>query len=292
MTEPRDDAPYDSDNPDWRDTWWFNATDLEKGRALHVHCMWSERQKRARHTLGIYDGDRAETRIVITTESPFVSSMLTLDVDPYKSMRLRVPDREIDVTWTAWQEPVDFCQPPFTSADKVMNSMHFQASGRAKGKVLGEPFQGPGHRDRTAGPRKIAKETGRTVGFTFSGADEDCAFLSHLSVPAAAPFTAAPTVSSGYTCIGGKITPISNPAETTVLRRSNGLPTLVRIAGEEFTVRHILGPSRWTSDANLSDPSLGAEGPVFSNSYSFIIADSAHHGRFAAGYGESLLMTY
>ena len=45
MTEPRDDAPYDSDNPDWRDTWWFNATDLEKGRALHVHCMWSERQK-------------------------------------------------------------------------------------------------------------------------------------------------------------------------------------------------------------------------------------------------------
>jgi len=145
MVEPRDDRANDSDDPIWRDTWWFNATDIEKDRAIWVHCIWSEREKRGRHTMGIHEGDRAEKRIALTTGTPFASELLTLEVDPYKSMHLRVPDRDVDVVWTAWQEPIDFSQPPFTH--RVMNSAHFQASGRAKGTVLGEPFSGAGHRD-------------------------------------------------------------------------------------------------------------------------------------------------
>jgi len=289
MTLPRDDRGMDSDDPIWRDTWWFNATDVERNRAIWVHSIWSEREQRGRHCFGIHEAHHAEKRVALSSGTPFASDLLTLEVDPYRSLRLRVPEFDIDVTWTAWQEPIDFSQPPF--AHRVMDSAHFQASGRAEGVVRGEPFMGNGHRDRTSGPRQLTN-AGRVLGFTLVGVDQEVSFLSHVVQPSTATFDAPPSgVSGGYTCIDGVITP-QTAGNSACLRYPDGLPGALRIGDDEFVVQKMLGSVRWTWDRDLTTPNVAQERVVFTTLSSFIIAESARHGRVAGGYNEGLLMTY
>jgi hypothetical protein len=225
----------------------------------------------------------------LTTGTPFASEILSIEIDPYRSLRLCVPDRDVDVTWTAWQDPFYFSKPPFTR--RVMESAHFQASGRAQGTVLGEPFKGAGHRDRTSGPRDLTM-AGRVLGFTLVGADADVAFLSHVVMPATAAFNAPPAgVSGGYTCIGGVITPQTR-GNSVCLRYPDGLPGALRIGDDEFQIQKMLGAVRWTWDRDLTAPNEAKERVVFTTLSSFIIAESSRHGRVAGGYNEGLLMTY
>ena len=198
--EAREELPHESDDPSFVETWFFNAIDLVRKTVVWVHCAWLPARRQGTHQIvASVDGVARQLRVI--TDDALSSQLLTLTVDPWRSLRVRCPQLDVDVQWDAVMDVVDFGKRmAFDRAHTRQD--HYQAGGEATGTVGGHTLQGRGWRNRSVGPRNV-RLLGRHWCITMVGVDEPTLATATLMTPRTDTFTTPPSSVFAATVVHG-----------------------------------------------------------------------------------------
>ena len=287
--DAKEELPHSSDDPQFVETWFFNAIDLANRTVVWVHCSWLPARQMGAHQIVVsVDGKTTQRRVVST--SPLKSGLLELQVDPWTRMRLVCPDPEVDITWSAIMDVLDFGARMAFDAGRIRQD-HYQCAGEARGTVTGGSFAGRGWRDRSVGPRNT-RRLGKHHCLSVIGAtDPVLVTLTALHAPdkpcdAAADSTFSASVIAGRTSI--------SDSPVAVSRRLNATPYAFHFPDDlkvEVDLDNAVAWTIWITDPTSEASSYPTTEPVYCIRDWYLPAYSPTLGDLVGFYEEGQLFT-
>jgi hypothetical protein len=285
--EAREELPHESDDPSFVETWFFNAIDLSRKTVVWVHCAWLPARRKGTHQI-VASVDGVPRQLRVLTDDALSSDLLTLAVDPWRSLRVRCPPLDVDVEWNAIMDVVDFGKRmAFDRAHTRQD--HYQAGGAVSGFVGGRKLRGRGWRNRSVGPRNV-RLLGRHWCITMVGIDEPTLATATLMTPRTDTFTTTPSSVFAATVALGATNVWDEPV--IVARRADATPATFRFPDGmtlSTQLEDAVASTCWIPDltsAPSTDPTTEA---VYSTRDWFLPATSSEFGRMVGFYEEGQL---
>lgn len=290
MVEPIHESPHASEDPAYCETWAYTLTDVEQRTTALVHASWLPGRGVGNHLVSVHRDGRALVRRV-ETRDPFRSELLSLEVDPWRSARVRCPELELDLSWSAFTPPIDFGSL-FRLGD-ALHQRHVQAGVRASGKLAGLSLErAPGFRDRSWGPRDL-RRIGRLVALLMTGVERDLFVTLNTMTGCDRPFSAGPDASLGCTSIDGEVRVFAEPPR--VLRNRDGTPACFELPGGvriDLDLSEAICEERFLADRGSAAESFPSADPVLAFRLWSLAAQARGLGRMAGSYQEGFLLTH
>ena len=289
--DPLHEAPHSSDDPAYCETWAYSLTDPAARTTLLVHVSWLPARGEGNHLVTLQRAGEAARSLRVETREPMSSDLLELEVDPWKSARVRCPALDLDLDFPAFTPPVDFGEL-FDLGDD-MHQSHVQAGVRATGRLEGVEIVGvPGFRDRSWGPRDL-RRMGRLVALLMTGVERDLFVTVNSMTHCDRAFSAGPDTSLGCCVVDGEIEVFDRPP--VVLRNRDGSPA--RFEFPQGTVVDLdletaFCESRFLSDRGSAPDAFPSADPVLMIRMWALAAQARGLGEVAGSYQEGFLFTH
>jgi hypothetical protein len=288
--DPIHEAPHRSDDPSYCETWAYLFTDLDRRSTLLVHASWLPAQNVGNHLITLQRDGHAPISMRVESREPLRSSLLEINVDPWKSARVRCSELSLDLHFEAFTPPIDFGER-FDLGDD-MRQRHVQAGVRASGQIGNERCEGlPGFRDRSWGPRDM-RNMGRLVALLMTGVDEDLFITVNSMSHRDRPFSAGPDTSLGCFAIGDRVEVFGEPP--IVLRNQDGTPATFEFASGlsvDLDLTKSFQEGRFLADRTSAPSGFPTADPILQIRMWALEAQARGIGRLAGSYQEGELFT-
>ena len=290
MVDPIDELPHASDDPAYCETWAYSFTDPERRATALVHASWLPGRGVGNHLVHLHADGRSEVRRV-ETRDPLHSSLLSLELEPWREARVRCKELDLELHFEAFTPPIDFGEL-FQLGD-AMHQRHVQAGVRASGSIGGASLsRAPGWRDRSWGPRNL-RRIGRLVALFMSGCERDLFFSVNTITGCERPFSAAPDTSLGCSAIDGEVRVFSQPPS--VLRNQDGTPACIELPGGsklDLDLSRAFCEDRFLADRGSAAESFPTAEPLLVFRFWSLAAHARGLGPVAGSYQEAVLFTH
>ena len=289
MVDPIHESPHSSDDPAYCETWAYSFTDLEQRTSVLVHASWLPARGAGNHLVMIQrDGATVARRV--ETRDPFRSSLLDLEVDPWRAAAVRCPELELDLIWNAFTPPIDFGDG--FALDDSMHQRHVQAGVRASGRLGGARLTGaPGFRDRSWGPRDL-RRMGRIVTLLMTGVERDLFVTVNAMTHCDRPYSASPDTTLACSVIDGDVRVWSSAP--LVRRNPDGTPASFELPGNltiDLDLTSAFHEGRFVADRTSAPETYPTLEPVLLIRMWALAAEARGLGRMAGSYQEGFLHT-
>jgi hypothetical protein len=232
--------------------------------------------------------DPVSTRV--ESSEPLRSDLFEIDVDPWKSARVRCPGLALDLRFDAFTPPIDFGER-FDLGDD-MKQKHVQAGVRASGQIGTDRFEAvPGFRDRSWGPRDM-RNMGRLAALLMTGVEEDLFVTVNTMSHRDQTFSASPDTSLGCVVIGDAIQVFDTPP--TIWRNQDGTPACFEFPGDvkvDLDLSEAFQEGRFLADATSAPDGFPTRDPILQIRMWALAAEARGLGRMAGSYQEGQLFT-
>jgi hypothetical protein len=289
MVDPSHESPHASNDPAYCETWAYTFTDLEHRTSALVHASWLPARGVGNHLVTLQRDGKSLARRV-ETHDPFRSSLLTLEVDPWRAAAVRCPELELDLTWNAFTPPIDFGDN-FDLGDR-MHQRHVQAGVRASGTLGGARLsRAPGFRDRSWGPRDL-RRMGRIVTLLMTGVEREIFVTVNAMTHCDRPYSASPDTTLGCSVIDGDVRVWSTAP--IVRRHSDGTPACFELPGDlaiDLDLEGAFHEGRFVADRTSAPEGFPTAEPVLMIRMWALAAEARGLGRMAGSYQEGFLLT-
>lgn len=288
--DPIHESPHVSDDPSYCETWAYLLTDLERQTTLLVHASWLPGRQSGHHLVTLQRaGHDPVSRRVESTE-PLRSSLFEIDVDPWKSARVRCPELALDLAFDAFTPPIDFGER-FDLGDD-MRQKHVQAGVRASGQIGADRFRAvPGFRDRSWGPRDM-RNMGRLAALLMTGVEEDLFITVNTMSHRDRAFSASPDTSLGCIAIGQQVEVFDAPP--TIWRNQDGTPACFEFPNGvrvDLDLSEAFQDGLFLADATSAPDGFPTKDPILQIRMWALAAEARGYGRMAGSYQEGQLFT-
>lgn len=288
--DPVHESPHVADDPAYCETWAYSLTDLERRATLLVHASWLPARGVGNHLVTLQREGHAPVSQRVETDEPLRSALFELEVEPWKSARVRCPELAIDLDFEAFTPPVDF--GTLFDLGEGMRQEHVQAGVRASGRLGDERLVAvPGFRDRSWGPRDM-RRMGRLVALLMTGVEQDLFVTVNSMSHCDRPFSAGPDTSLGCCVVDGRIEVFEDPP--VVLRNRDGTPARFQFANGlqvDLDLDAAFQEGRFLADRTSAPEGFPTADPVLMIRMWALAAEAVGLGRMAGSYQEGLLYT-
>jgi hypothetical protein len=289
MVDPSHESPHASDDPAYCETWAYTFTDLEHRASALVHASWLPARGVGNHLVTLQRDGKSLARRV-ETRDPFRSSLLELEVDPWRAAAVRCAELELDLTWNAFTPPIDFGDN-FDLGDE-MHQRHVQAGVRASGTLGGTRLvRAPGFRDRSWGRRDL-RRMGRIVTLLMSGVERELFVTVNAMTHCDRPYSASPDTTLGCSVIDGDVRVWSTAP--LVRRHADGTPACFELPGDlviNLDLADAFHEGRFVADRTSAPEGFPTAEPVLMIRMWALAAEARGLGRMAGSYQEGFLLT-
>lgn len=287
MTKSHDQAPHESDDPTYTDTWYWNAIDVERGIVVWAHVSWRPAVGSGQHLVALVH-PRGVQRLRADVTDPFRSELLTVEVvEPWMASRVSCAPLGWSMEWRAFHPEIDFGALLHTGEGVHLD--HYEGGGRAGGTVDGETFAGPGFRDRSFGPRNV-RGFGRHSTIGMIGIDTDTFVTVNLMSTKERRFSEPPDVVLGCSWRDGA--PRVYDGGVTVRRRRDATPAVFELPDGidvHLDPTTSFGQTYFLLDPNSVPATDDSTEPVYELRDMYLEAASPQLGRLAGWYEEGAL---
>jgi hypothetical protein len=288
--DPVHEAPHESDDPAYCETWAYLLTDVDRKTTLLVHASWLPGRGAGNHLVTLQRAGKPPESIRVETREPLRSSLFELEVDPWKNARVRCPRLDLDLEFPAFTPPVDFGS--LFSLGHGMQQAHVQAGVRASGRIGGEQLRNvPGFRDRSWGPRDL-RQMGRLVALLMTGVERDVFITVNSITHRDRPFSASPDTSLGCVVVDGEITVFDQSPR--VLRNADATPAVFELPGGvvvDLDLAEAFQEGRFLADRTSAPDGFPTADPILMIRMWALAAQARGLGRLAGSYQEGFLFT-
>ena len=289
-TDPVHEAPHASADPSYCETWAYSFTDLEARTTLLVHASWLPAQGVGNHLVTLQRAGEAPRSLRVESREPLRSELLELEVDPWKSARVRCPQLELDLEFSAFTPPVDFGE--LFDLGGGMQQSHVQAGVRAAGQLGAAEIAGvPGFRDRSWGPRDL-RQMGRLVALLMTGVERDLFITVNTMSHRDRAFSAGPDTSLGCCVVDGEIEVFDQAP--LILRDRDGSPARFEFpqgTQVDLDFEGAFCEGRFLADRTSAPDAFPSADPVLMIRMWALAAEARGLGRLAGSYQEGFLFT-
>ncbi len=288
--DPVHEAPHASDDPSYCETWAYTLTDLARRATLLVHASWLPARGIGHHLVTLKQAGQAARSERVETDEPLRSSLLEIEVDPWKNARVSAPTLEIDLEFPAFTPPIDFGE--LFSLGDAMHQRHVQAGVRATGRIGRERLDAvPGFRDRSWGPRDM-RHMGRLVALLMTGVESDLFMTVNSITQRDRPFSAGPDTSLGCCAVDGRIEVFDRAP--IVYRNQDGTPARFDLGNGveiELDLADAFQEDRFLADRTSAPDAFPTADPILMIRLWALAAEARGLGRLAGSYQEGHLFT-
>ncbi|MEZ4280693.1 MAG: hypothetical protein R3F21_13925 [Myxococcota bacterium] len=288
--DPIHEAPHASDDPAYCETWAYLLTDLERRTTLLVHASWLPGRGVGNHLVTLQRSGQAPQSLRVETQEPLRSSLLSLEVDPWKNARVVCPSLALELEFPAFTPPIDFGS--LFRLGEGMQQAHVQAGVRASGRIGDERLVGvPGFRDRSWGPRDL-RQMGRLVALLMTGVERDLFITVNSMTHRDRAFSASPDTSLGCVFVDGELSVFDTAPR--VLRNADGTPAvfeLPRGVAVEIDLEDAFQEGRFLADRTSAPDGFPTADPILMIRMWATAARARGLGRLAGSYQEGFLFT-
>ena len=288
--DPIHEAPHESDDPSYCETWAYALTDLERRSTLLVHASWLPARGLGNHLVILQRPGDAPRSLRVESREPLHSDLLQIDVDPWKRATVRCPELSLELDFQAFTAPIDFGEL-FDLGDG-MRQRHVQAGVRASGRIGSLRLQAvAGFRDRSWGPRNM-RQMGRLVALLMTGVDRDLFVTVNSMTHCDRAFSAPPDTALGCCVIDGEVEIFAEPP--VVLRNQDGTPACFELANGvrvDLDLDEAFQQGRFLADRTSTPDHFPTADPVLMIRLWALAAEARGLGRLAGSYQEGLLFT-
>ena len=288
--DPIHEAPHQSDDPAYCETWAYLLTDLERESTLLVHASWLPARGVGNHLVTLQRRGHAPISRRVESREPLRSGLLEIDVDPWKSAQVRCPELALELAFDAFTPAIDFGER-FDLGDD-MRQRHVQAGVRATGRIGSDRIaRVPGFRDRSWGPRDM-RNMGRLAALLMTGVDEDLFITVNTMSHCDRPFSAGPDTSLGCCAIGDRVEVFDEAP--IILRNQDGTPARFEFANGlevDLDLDQAFQEGRFLADRTSAADQFPTADPVLMIRMWALAAEARGLGRLAGSYQEGQLYT-
>jgi hypothetical protein len=288
--DPVHEAPHFSSDPAYCETWAYLLTDVERRTTSLVHASWMPARGAGNHLVTLQRAGEAPRSLRVETREPLRSELLEIDVDPWKSARVRCAELALDLEFEAFTPPIDFGE--LFDLGEGMRQRHVQAGVRASGRLGEARLDGvPGFRDRSWGPRDM-RHMGRLVALLMTGIDRDVFVTVNSMTHCDRPFSAGPDTSLGCCAVDGRVEVFAEPP--VVLRNADGTPACFEFANGltvDLDLDAAFQEGRFLADRTSTPDRFPTADPVLMIRLWALEARARGLGRLAGSYQEGFLFS-
>jgi hypothetical protein len=288
--DPAHDAPHPSQDPSYCETWAYSLTDLEHQATTLIHASWIPARGVGNHLITLHRAGHAPRSLRVESREPLQSELFEIEVDPWKSARIRCPELSLELDFAAFTPPIDFGE--LFDLGEGMKQRHVQAGVRATGRIGGDVLEGvPGFRDRSWGPRDM-RQMGRLVALFMTGVERDLFVTVNSISHRDQPFDAGPDTSLGCYALDGEIEVFDE--HPVILRNADGTPACFEFANGlciDLDLETAFQESRFVADRTSAPERFPTADPVLMIRLWALAAEARGIGKVAGSYQEGLLWT-
>ena len=287
------EAPHESDDPRYCETWAFSFADVDSRSAALIHASWLPAQGVGNHLVSVVSPGFTEDRRV-ETRDPLRSELMTLELEPWKSGQVRAPGMDVALDFEAFTEAVDFGD--LFSLGEGMAQAHAQAGVRCAGRIAGQTVSGPGFRDRSWGPRDL-RHIGRLTALALSGRDADHFLTVNSLTSHERAIRSEADTTLGCGVIDGRESVWSDPirvwrnADATPAAFELPIPTEPEPLRIELDLAQAFSFQRFLADQGSAPGGFPSAEPILAIRTWSLGTEHPRLGRLAGWYQEGMLLT-
>jgi hypothetical protein len=237
------ELPFRSTDPVYSDTWGVATVDPDSKQAYWAQVLHNGSTGRARHLLMVISEGQASCDYAYTAPGDrFHSDLMDVELDGWKTYRVKSAVKKLDLTAVSGHEPVDFAR---LLTFKDFSLGHQEAGARTTGHINGLAFDGVGLRDRSFGPRPM-HGAGAVNTVVLVSMDLRASFAANLVHGGGTPIGNAPDTKFAFVNTPDGARPTFDAAQIGVRRSADGLAVGLRIGDDELTIDKEIGHHHYT----------------------------------------------